>query len=251
MTDLFWLSDEQWAVLEPFMPKNQPGARRVDDRRIISGIIHMLKSGGRWRDCPAAYGPHTTVYNRYNRWSHRGFWRAMLATLAEAGWVAESAALGSTYVKVHRSAHGVKGGRAQAIGPSRGGQTTKVHVLADVLGRPAVVHLTAGNVSDVKTAPEVLAAAPGRLKRLIADKGYDADPLRRDLKAAGITPIIPGRVSRKRSIPHDRRRYRDRWRIEAVFCRLKDFRRISIRYDKLAANFASAVALVAVIAFWC
>lgn len=110
MTDLFWLSDEQWAVLEPFMPKNQPGARRVDDRRIISGIIHMLKSGGRWRDCPAAYGPHTTVYNRYNRWSHRGFWRAMLATLAEAGWVAESAALDSTYVKVHRSAYGVKGG---------------------------------------------------------------------------------------------------------------------------------------------
>jgi transposase len=73
MADLFWLSDEQWAVLEPFMPKNQPGARRVDDRRVISGIVHVLKTGGRWRDCPDAYGPHTTVYNRYNRWSRRGF----------------------------------------------------------------------------------------------------------------------------------------------------------------------------------
>jgi transposase len=61
MADLFWLSDEQWAVLEPFMPKNQPGARRVDDRRVISGIVHVLKSGGRWRDCPAEHGPHTTL----------------------------------------------------------------------------------------------------------------------------------------------------------------------------------------------
>lgn len=108
--DLFWLSDEQWAVLEPFMPKNRPGARRVDDRRVICGIVHVLKSGCRWRDCPAAYGPHTTIYNRYNRWSRRGFWRAMLAALAKAGWVAETAALDSTYVKAHRSAHGGKGG---------------------------------------------------------------------------------------------------------------------------------------------
>jgi len=113
MADLFWLSDEQWAVLEPFMPKNQPGARRVDDRRVISGIVHVLKSGGRWRDCPEAYGPYTTVYNRYNRWSRRGFWRAMLAALAEAGWVAETAALDSSYVKAHRSAHGGKGGHGR------------------------------------------------------------------------------------------------------------------------------------------
>ena len=110
MADLFWLSDEQWAVMEPFMPRNQPGARRVDDRRTISGIVHVIKSGCRWQDCPAAYGPHTTVYNRFNRWSRRGFWRAMLAALAEAGWITESASLDSTYVKAHRSAHGGKGG---------------------------------------------------------------------------------------------------------------------------------------------
>jgi transposase len=250
--NLFWLSDEPWAVLEPFMPINQPGARRVDDRRVISGIVHVLKTGGRWRDCPQAYGPHTTVYNRYNRWSRRGFWRAMLAALAKAGWIAGTAALDSTYVKAHRSAHGGKGGaRSQAIGPSRGGQTTKVHVLADVLGRPAVIHLTPGTASDGKTAPEVLAAAPGRVKRLIADRGYDANHLRRDLKATGTTPVIPGTRSRKRPIRHDERRYRERWRIEAAFCRLKDFRRVATRYDKLAANYASAVALAAVIAFWC
>ena len=119
MADLFWLSDAHWAVMEPFMPKNQPGARRVDDRWTLSGIVHVLRSGCRWRDCPAEYGPHTTVYNRFNRWSRRGFWRAMLAALAAAGWVAETAALDSTYVKAHRSAHGGKGGRRRRPSASR------------------------------------------------------------------------------------------------------------------------------------
>jgi transposase len=86
----------------------------------------------------------------------------------------------------------------------------------------------------------VLADAPGRIHRLAADKGYDADWLRADLRAKGITPIR-----------HDKRRYRERWRIEATFNRLKDFRRIATRYDKLARNYASALALAAVIAFWC
>ena len=120
-----------------------------------------------------------------------------------------------------------------------------------MLGRPAVIHLTPGNASDVRTAPDVLALAPGRLKRLVADRGYDADRLRRDLKAMGTTPIIPGRRGRKRPIRHDRRRYRERWRIEATIGRLEDFRRVATRYDKLAANYASAVALAALVAFWC
>ncbi len=106
MADVFWLSDDQWAVVGRFMPTNQPGARRVDDRRVVSGILHMLRTGGRWRDVPAEYGPATTVYNRFNRWSRRGFWRAMLAALAEAGWIAQTAAIDSTYTKAHRCAHG-------------------------------------------------------------------------------------------------------------------------------------------------
>jgi transposase len=113
MADLFWLSDAQWAVLEPFMPRDQPGPERKDDRMIISGILHVLTSGCRWRDCPAAYGPRTTVYNRFNRWSRRGFWKAMLTALAKAGWSGEAAAIDSTYVRAQRSAHGGKGGRVR------------------------------------------------------------------------------------------------------------------------------------------
>ena len=107
---LFWLNDEQWTVMEPFMPKNQPGARRHDDRRIISGIFHVLRAGCRWVDCPLEYGPHTTVYNRFNRWSRKRFWTNMLEALANAGAVTDSVAIDSTYVKAQRSAFGGKGG---------------------------------------------------------------------------------------------------------------------------------------------
>jgi len=107
---LFWLPDEAWAAIEPHLPKNQPGARRVDDRRVISGILHVLKVGCRWCDCPVEYGPSTTVYNRFNRWSRRGFWLKLLDALVEAGAVTKSTAIDSTYIKAQRAAFGGKGG---------------------------------------------------------------------------------------------------------------------------------------------
>jgi len=107
---LFWLSNEAWAAIEPHLPMNQPGARRVDDRRVISGILHVLKAGCRWCDCPADYGPPTTVYNRFNRWSRRGFWLKLLDALVNAGAVTRSTAIDSTYIKAQRSAFGGKGG---------------------------------------------------------------------------------------------------------------------------------------------
>lgn len=107
---LFWLSDEAWAAIEPHLPRNQPGARRVDDRQVISGILHVLKVGCRWCDCPAEYGPSTTVYNRFNRWSRRGFWLKLLNALVDAGAVTKSTALDSTYIKAQRAAFGGKGG---------------------------------------------------------------------------------------------------------------------------------------------
>jgi transposase len=101
----------------------------------------------------------------------------------------------------------------------------------------------------VKAAPELLARL-GRTRYVLADKGYDADALRRSLRQAGVVPVIPGRRSRKRAVRYDKQRYRDRHLVENAFCRLKDFRRVATRYDKLAANFLSGVALATAIAFW-
>ena len=108
MAGEFWLDDRQWAAIEPLLPTNQSGAHRKDDRRIISGIIHVLKIGCRWQDCPACYGPPTTIYNRFHRWSARGIWRRLFTALAEAD--TDLYMIDSSVVKAHRSAGGAKGG---------------------------------------------------------------------------------------------------------------------------------------------
>ncbi len=131
----------------------------------------------------------------------------------------------STTAKAHRSAAGRKGGAAQAIGRSRGGRTTK---------NPAVALL----------AP----LPPGRL--CAADTAYDSNGLRQFLTEHGTRSVIPNNPTRKHRHPLDTVAYRQRDRIERTFCGLKDFRRIATRYDKLAVNFAAAVALAAIIIWW-
>lgn len=119
---LFWLSDGASTAIDPHLPKDQPGARRVDDRQVI-GIIHVLKVGCRWRDCSADDGPSTTIYNRFNRWSQRGFWLQLLAALVDAGVMTRSTAIDSTYIKIQRAAFGAKGGarRKRLGGPGAAG----------------------------------------------------------------------------------------------------------------------------------
>lgn len=110
MAGEFWLDDRQWAVIAPLLPTNQPGAHRTDDRRVISGIIHVLRTGCRWRDCPACYGPSTTVYNRFHRWSAKGIWRRLFEALVQTT-DRDIHMIDSTTAKAHRSAAGGKGGR--------------------------------------------------------------------------------------------------------------------------------------------
>jgi transposase len=107
---LFWLSDEAWRAIEPHLPYGQPGKPRVDDRTVISGILHVLRTGCRWRDVPPAYGPPTTIYNRYHRWSQRRIWQRIFEKMAAAGTVPAELSIDSTHVKAHRSAQGSKGG---------------------------------------------------------------------------------------------------------------------------------------------
>lgn len=116
---LFWLSDRQWASIEPHLPSGLSGPGRVDDRRVISGIVHMLQSGGRWRDCPPEYGPYTTIYNRFNRWAKKGRWQAVFEALVRTGVAREGLALDSTSIKAHRSASGGKGGSTRRPSAAR------------------------------------------------------------------------------------------------------------------------------------
>src|SRR6201985_36963 len=92
-----------------------PWVGRADDRRVISGIVHVLKSGCRWCDCPPEYGPSTTIYNRFVRWARRGIWENLFRELAGKGRSADMQMIDSTHVKAHRSAAGGKGGRKSRL----------------------------------------------------------------------------------------------------------------------------------------
>ena len=124
--NLFWLSEEQWGRIEPHLPTDVRGVERADDRRIISGIIHVLKSGCRWCDCPEAYGPPTTVYNRFVRWARRGVWENLFRKLAGTGRSVDTQMIDSTHVKAHRSASGAKRGSLSRRSAARAaGETRK------------------------------------------------------------------------------------------------------------------------------
>ena len=110
--DLFWLNDAQFSKISPHLPTDTWGKARVDDRRVISGIVHVLKSGGRWIDAPPEYGPKKTLYNRYVRWAAKGVWVQLFTALAAAGGPPTQVLIDSSAVKAHRSASGGKGGSA-------------------------------------------------------------------------------------------------------------------------------------------
>ena len=122
--DQFWLSDEQFTKIESLLPTDTRGKERVDDRRVISGIIHVLKSGGRWIDAPPDYGPRKTLYNRFVRWADKGVWVRLFETLAQSGGPVLQLMIDSSAVKAHRSAAGGKGGRKirRSAVPVVGGQ---------------------------------------------------------------------------------------------------------------------------------
>ena len=133
MARLFWLSDEAWAKLDPHLPHGRPGKPRVDDRRVLWGILHVLKTGRRWRDVPAEYGPAATVCNRYDRWSQRGVWQRMFERLAASGDAPSELMLDSTHVKAHRSASGVKGGSGRKRSASRAGAEPAKYIVWPIL----------------------------------------------------------------------------------------------------------------------
>ena len=109
--DQFWLTDAQFSKIEPHLPTDTRGKVRVDDRRVISGIVHVLKSGSRWVDAPPDYGPKKTLYNRFVRWAEKGVWKNLFQALAQAGGPSAQVLIDSSAVKAHRSAAGGKGGR--------------------------------------------------------------------------------------------------------------------------------------------
>jgi transposase len=142
-----------------------------------------------------------------------------------------------------------RGAFNNAIGRSRGGQTTKIHALTDDIGRPLAFLITPGNTHDLVGARDLIGMIRNP-RRLLADRAYDAKSLRDELAARRIKAVIPPNPTRKHPHRYDKTAYKGRNVIERMFCRLKDFRRIATRYDKRADIFLSAILLAAAVSWW-
>ncbi|MGZ9724484.1 IS5 family transposase [Rhizobium miluonense] len=239
------LSDAQWLKIVSLLPGKigDPGRSGSDNRLFINGCLWVLRSGAHWRDLPERYGKWKTVHKRFSRWCHAGVWERVFDALT-ADRNNQYLMIDSTIIRAHQQAASGKGGpRNQALGRSRGGLTTKIHMLVDALGRPLRFIVTAGQVGDITQAPALLQGQTG--DAVLADKAYDSNALRETIKSMGAEAVIPSNRSRKIIIPHDEATYKDRNRIERCFNRMKHFRRFATRYDRRAIHFQGFVYLLA------
>ncbi|MFH9677573.1 IS5 family transposase [Streptomyces sp. NPDC017405] len=269
------LTDLEWELLAPLTPRAATGRPRVEDRQVINGMVYKIRTGISWRDLPERYGSWKTVYTRFRRYALDGvFTRALQQIQAQADaagdidWLVQ---IGSTIVRAHQhaAATGRKGGGTSkdepddhALGRSRGGLTTKIHLACDGKGRPLAILITPGQRHDSVCARPLLErirvprTGLGRPRcrpdQIIADKAYSSRGFRAYLRKRGIAHTIPEKTDQRRHRlrrgyhggrppGYDRESYRRRNVIERCFNRLKGFRGIATRYDKTATSYEAAV----------
>ncbi|RPK43448.1 Transposase DDE domain protein [Streptomyces sp. ADI92-24] len=267
------LSDREWEFVQPLLPSSLRGRKRLDDRRVLNGIVWKFRTGTAWRDVPDRYGSWATLHTRFRRWAADGTFERMLRTAQAkadaAGDISWLVSVDSTIVRAHQHAAGAKKGlRGPALGRSRGGLTSKIHLACDALGRPLAFVFTGGNINDCTQFTTVMEAIRvpriglGRPRvrpaHVLGDKGYSSRAIRTWLRRRGIAHTIPERADQARNRlrrgsrggrppAFDRSVYKQRNVVERCFNRLKQWRGIATRYDKTAESYEAAVTLAALL----
>ena len=247
MSNLFYhkdLSDAQWnRVKMVFEAAKKVGRPALNPRTVLNGIIWIMKSGGRWRDLPIRYGNWNSVYHKFRQWCRHDLFKRLLNLLNDD----DSALLeiDSTFCKVHQSA--CSSSKNQAIGSSRGGKNTKIHVLLNERMQVVNVVLSGGHINDSDKALELLTDIDLAGKKLLADRAYSCDKIRSYLVAHGAKVCIPDKVNFKVKHDFDDELYKQRNLVERFFQRIKNYRHIAFRFDKLADCFLNFVLLASVV----
>ncbi|WP_372481531.1 IS5 family transposase [Streptomyces flavotricini] len=268
------LSDAEWDLIRPLLPRPALGRPRLDDRMVLNGIVWKFRTGVPWRDVPERYGPWTSLHTRFRRWAADGTFDRMLqaaqAKADAAGDIDWLVSVDSTIVRAHQHAAGARKGGHQspALGRSRGGLTSKIHLACDAVGRPLTFVLTGGNTNDctqfttVMDAIRVPRLGPGRPRtrpdHVIGDKGYSSKAIRTWLRRRGIRHTIPERADQVRNRARkgslggrptvfDKDVYKHRNVVERCFNHLKQWRGIATRYDKTAQSYKAAVTLASIL----
>jgi len=253
------LTDEMFDRLEPVLLEIKPkvGAPpQQSDRMFIEAVLYVARTGIPWRDLPDELGNYSAVYNRLKRWKINGTWeRLWLELQTDEIALADNLYIDSTCIRAHQHAAGAsteKGGQLkQALGRSRGGFSTKIHVGCINEKAAISITLTPGQASDAKEFDTVFLKLPEGFspERGIMDKAYDSNAIRQTLRESEIVPVIPPRKNRTTSINYDEDHYKQRNRVERFIGRIKQFRRIATRYEKLSEMFLAFIHIVSVYVF--
>ena len=246
-------TDEEWAIFAPFLitASSRGGRPPMNHRHRLDGILWICPTGAPWRDLPAAFGKRNSVWKQFRRWCESGVWDLLLQALADGGGTLDMLQMiDSTIVRANRCAAGERTEQQnQALGRSRGGFSTKIHVRCNAAGLPIGVVLSEGEAHEVTAYDGLMQQRDSDPGAMLADKGYDSDTIRHDLRDSGATPEIPSRSNRKVQYSISKPLYALRSRIECFIEHLKEQRRIATRYDKLATSFVGFV-LVGCIRIW-
>lgn len=236
------LTDEHWEKLQRLMLYTGRVYNKPEHRSTFEGILYRMRVGCPWRDVPESFGDWSAIYRRFNLWSKKGIMIQLFNALKKSPDL-EWEFIDGSIVKAHQHSMGASSNSSEAIGKSRGGNTTKIHMAVDSYGLPIEFILTGGEVHDSKAAPDLIKNLPDS-DYVIADKGYDSELIREIIRNKKAIPVIPRkRNSKIGNADMDWCLYKYRHLVENVFARLKHYRAVATRYDKLERNYASTVAL--------
>ncbi len=242
------LTDKAWKFLKEVLHDTGRVYNKYEHRKTLEGILYRMRTGIQWRDLPVEFGRWNTVFRRFNLWSKKGILAAIFQKLSadnDSEWLF----IDGSIVKAHQDSSGACSTVDEAIGKSVAGNTSKIHLAVDSNGFPVYFELSGGQVHDIKHGKSLVTYSP-KSKVVTADKGYDSDDFRHDINALGSKANIPRKNNSKTGNDHmDWCLYKYRHLVENVFMKIKKYRAIATRYDKLARNYASNVAL-AFILIW-
>ena len=242
------ISKKQFNKIRRLFPARKR-TNRLDDRKVISAIILVIRYGLPWRHVPDFYGKWSSIHSRFIRWSKAGVIQKIFDAFAHKLPKRCKAMIDSTFSKAQRSASSMRSdGNDRQLGRSRGGITTKIHLLCNSDGKPMDFCLTPGNVSDIKTAP--ILTDRNTMRELIADKAYSSQAYRQRLADRRVEACIPPKSNEKKPAPYDVELYKTRSLIENMFSKLKDWKGVAFRGNRCGHSFHSFVALALIFIFF-
>lgn len=246
--DKYYITEEAFEKIFLYLrnQKNIYCKNRERTRTFLEGVSFIMRTGAQWRALPKYYGHFQTVHKRFLSWSKKDIWNSILFYFSQDCDV-ESIMLDGSIVRAHACASGYKkdSQETQALGRSKGGFTTKIHALVDALGNPLRFILTPGQSSEIKQASKLIEGI--RNRNVLGDKAYDCDAFIQQIESQNCVPIIPPKESRKIKREVDYTLYKERHLIECFFSKVKQFRRIFSRFDKMAVAYMGFLAFASTI----